>query len=232
MPVRDLTGKTIGLFTVLEFRGTIQVRENGRQASLWLVRCSRCGKESERGAFQILEQYKCCRFEDCKIRVRQDVMRGNTRQQIHGDTFTRLYRIWGGIRRRCYESQNHNYPNYGGRGITVCEEWNTERTGYPAFKEWALSHGYEEHLTIDRTDPNGNYSPENCEWKTWKEQALNKRSTIWIELSTGETVNLMAALKLYKRNHTTYTERIRLGWTPQEALETPPYKRPKRLGPS
>ena len=231
MPVRDLTGKTIGIFTVLEFRGTMQVRQNGRQASLWLVHCSRCGKESERGAFRILEQYKCCQFEDCQLRVRQEVMNGNDRQKIHGDTYTRLYRIWGGLKRRCYEPQNHNYPRYGGRGIQVCEEWLAKRTGYPAFKAWALSNGYESHLTIERLDVNGNYEPDNCTWATAKEQSLNKTTTVWVECNE-QRMTIMAALKLFNRHHGTYTSRIKAGWTPQEALETPPFKRPKRFGPS
>lgn len=86
--------------------------------------------------------------------------------------YERIYRIWGAMRNRCYSPLNEHYDLYGGRGICVCDEW----LDWNNFKNWALSNGYEEHLTIDRINGNGNYEPGNCRWATY-EQQMNNVST-------------------------------------------------------
>lgn len=96
------------------------------------------------------------------------------RSTKHNKCHTRLYRIWHGMRARCKYPSNPNYKDYGGRGIKVCDEWETS---FEAFQDWALANGYAENLTIDRKDTNGDYKPSNCRWATMKEQRHNRRDS-------------------------------------------------------
>lgn len=96
--------------------------------------------------------------------------------KTHDGSNSRLYGVWLGIRKRCFNPNEPSYPNYGGRGITVCNEWNE----FSFFREWALISGYDENAprgicTIDRIDVNGNYEPSNCRWVDMKIQRQNQR---------------------------------------------------------
>lgn len=97
----------------------------------------------------------------------------------HGDSKkTKLYGVWLTLRNRCFNKNHISFINYGQRGITVCSDWND----FCVFKNWALENGYQEGLTIDRINNDGNYEPSNCRWVTMKVQSYNKRD---IPTSTG-----------------------------------------------
>lgn len=84
----------------------------------------------------------------------------------------RLASIYQGMKQRCYNTKRPNYKYYGGRGIVICNEW---LNSFQAFNDWAMANGYQENLTIDRINTDGNYEPQNCRWATTKEQSTNKR---------------------------------------------------------
>lgn len=90
---------------------------------------------------------------------------------------TRLYSIWHDMKQRCSNPSLKKYPDYGGRGIRVCKEWEES---YRAFERWALGNGYTDFLTLDRRDVNGPYCPDNCRWATTMEQARNRRTNHYI----------------------------------------------------
>ncbi len=97
-------------------------------------------------------------------------------QRIHGESHdrkTRLYNIWVHMRNRCNNPNREAYKWYGGRGIKVCEEWNS----YSEFKKWAMSHGYTDDMTIDRIDTNLGYCPGNCRWLTRSDNSKHRQGT-------------------------------------------------------
>lgn len=132
----------------------------------------------------------------------------------HGQTDTRLYKIWTWMKYRCNSPNSKSYSDYGARGIKVCDEW----LKFEPFRDWALANGYREDLTIERKDNNGNYCPENCRWATKLEQANNKRTNVFITYN-GETHTasewgriLGVSAKLLRRRKSD-------GWTDEETIE-------------
>lgn len=136
------------------------------------------------------------------------------RMTTHGDSKSKLYAVWNMMMSRCYNPKTERYPRYGGRGISVCDEWNHN---YPAFRDWALSHGYQDGLTIDRIDVDGNYSPENCRWITNAEQMKNMSTNRYLS-HNGETHTLSDWARKVGITPATLHKRLKRGWSLEKAL--------------
>lgn len=111
------------------------------------------------------------------------------------------------MKRRCYEENNKDYFRYGGRGIIVCFEWMDKNNGFMNFYNWAMQNGYDDTLTLDRIDVNGNYEPSNCKWSTIKEQNTNTRVNRFITYR-GETKTLSQWAEEYEMIPETLSYRL------------------------
>jgi len=134
-------------------------------------------------------------------------------------TTRRLRHAWRHMLDRCYKSSCDSYPHYGGRGITVCQEW---RESFEAFKAWALANDYADDLTIERIDNDGNYEPQNCRWATIAEQNGNT-SRVRRVTAYGETKAIAEwarDVRCMVSYHTLYRRIVNLGWDVEKALET------------
>ena len=139
--------------------------------------------------------------------------------RTHGARRTRLYGVWNNMIRRCHNPKNPEYPRYGERGITVCDEW---RRDFMAFYTWALNEGYDEsaprgQYTIERKDNDGPYSPENCTLETAQNQANNTRRNRFITYK-GETKTVTQWARPLGINQTTLSRRILSGWPVEKAF--------------
>lgn len=138
------------------------------------------------------------------------------RSRTHGKSYTKLYGIWGSMIKRCRNPKDYHYKQYGGRGITVCDEW----FDYTTFESWALSNGYAEGLSIDRIEVNGNYCPQNCRWTTDYTQMNNRRNTYYLEYN-GVRLSLSEWSAQTGLRRETIRQRILAGWSIEKALTTP-----------
>ena len=163
--IHDLSGSRFGHLTV------IKLYEIKNKRSFWLCQCD-CGNE------KIVRSDALISFKTVScgcLKKKQDIINLHIKNR-HGFTYHPVYHIWTGMMNRCYSKCNSFYKDYGGRGITVCEEWHDVKN----FCEWAEKTGYRKPLTIERINVNGNYEPSNCTWITQAEQGLNKRNTVRI----------------------------------------------------
>lgn len=189
----DLTGKKFGKLEV------IGVHDTGSRKTYYVCQCD-CGNvKVVRADALISGATKSC---GC-IKKEQDKtnLTANHKHKMSG---TRIYETWQDMKRRCYNKQNARYDRYGGRGITVCDEW---LNNFQSFYDWAISNGYSDDLTIDRIDNDGNYEPSNCRWSTAKEQCNNRGSNINITIGNA-TKSLMCWCEIfnvdYKKVHARY----------------------------
>lgn len=133
----------------------------------------------------------------------------------HGMKHSRLYNIWCNMKARCNNPNHTYYANYGGKGITVCDEWND----FISFQEWALKNGYSDALTIDRIEVNEGYSPDNCRWASMKVQENNRSNNRLITFN-GITMSVAKwAEKSGVPYKTLYTRLFQLHWELERALQ-------------
>ena len=164
--MNDYTGQKFGMLTIL--------KREPHTRNRWICKCD-CGKEVSKAPYQFKHKEKSC---GCLCKANRDNI--GDRQRIHGLCKSRIYHTYQTMVARCYKPKTKCYKHYGGRGITVCDEWLGEN-GFINFKDWAFANGYTEELTIDRIDVNGNYEPDNCRWATKFEQAQNKTTSVYID---------------------------------------------------
>jgi len=148
--------------------------------------------------------------QSCGCLRRERVSKANTKHGKHG---TKLYQVWRGMFERCYNAKGRDYKNWGGRGITMCSEWQD----FKVFQSWAISNGYRESLQLDRINNNGNYSPHNCRWANPKEQAYNKRNTRLITID-NVTKTIAGWAEVTGLKNTTIVGRIKMGWSGNQLL--------------
>lgn len=160
----DIVGKKFNSLTIIE-----KVGKTKEKRYLFKCRCD-CGTE------KILEGrvVKSGKIMSCGNHNIEKVIEANT---THGLSKERIYKIHSKMKKRCFNPNDKNFKDYGGRGITVCEEWAKE-DGFLNFYKWSMQNNYQDILSIDRIDVNGNYEPSNCRWATDKMQQLNKRNTV------------------------------------------------------
>ena len=145
----------------------------------------------------------------------------------HGETGTRLHRIWKSMRTRATNRNRSQAKDYVLRGITICDEWSD----YMKFRDWALANGYKDNLTIDRIDNDGSYSPENCRWITYKEQCRNKRNTRIIVYNGTEYHTIKDLCIKLGMSYRLVQSRIRNGWPIDQAVSRFKFKTgPRKSG--
>lgn len=176
--LESLEGQHFGRLTAIKYVGIVNHRRT------WLCRCD-CGKEKIVSATHLttLHTQSCgCLAKENSLRIGRSIKHGLT---FENGKVTRLYRIWTCMKNRCFNPNTEQYVYYGSRGIKVCKEW----LDYKVFHDWALSHGYQDNLTIDRIDNDKDYEPDNCRWVTNIEQARNKRNSIFVDYN-GQHIGL------------------------------------------
>lgn len=197
----DITGNKYGKLTAIE-----RVGKDKYNNAVWLCKCD-CGntKIIDGKSLRDLHTKSC----GC---LKSESSRSRTLK--HNGTGTRLHSTWMSMKKRCYGAYYAEYYRYGGRGIKVCDEW---RNSFETFRDWALSHGYADNLTIDRINLDGDYEPDNCRWITKQEQAYNRSDSVFVEYDGKRQTIAEWAVEKNIDYHKLYY-RIKKGWSMERAL--------------
>lgn len=189
---KDLTGQKFGRLTV------IGLHETETRKTYWVCQCD-CGNikivRSDSLQNGSIRSCGCLKKEQDKINLE-----ANHKHNMSG---TRIYEIWQGMKKRCYNPRDLRYHRYGGRGITVCNEWKND---FKSFYLWAINHGYSENLTIDRIDNDKGYSPDNCRWADRTTQCRNRSTNVNITIGNS-TRTLTEWCEIFKVSYETVNAR-------------------------
>ena len=169
--IRDLTGNKYGLLTV------VGLSDTNTRKTYWVCQCD-CGNMKTVRSDSLL----CGAIKSCGCLKKAQDSVNLTKNHSHKMSGTRIYLEWQGMKGRCYNPHDPRYDRWGGRGISVCDEW---RDSFESFYEWAMAHGYSDELTIDRIDNDGNYTPDNCRWASQKQQSRNRSTNINITIGNS-----------------------------------------------
>lgn len=199
----DLSGHKFGRLIPIK-----RVENKGNYA-MWLCQCD-CGNTMVTRATSLKNGHT----QSCGCLHKERLRCAN---QKHGLYQHRIYSIYTHMIGRCYNKSEAGYESYGGRGVSVCDEWKND---FSEFAKWAFAHGYGDELTLDRIDVNGNYCPENCRWATYKEQANNTRKNHIIQYH-GETFTMREFCDKYHFSYSLLNSRLFRGWDLEKAIETP-----------
>lgn len=188
----NLVGERHGRLTVL--------RKSEKGRSRWICKCD-CGNTVE------LPTYKYLKYKSCGCLEKENKKTLSQKTTTHHATNTRLYHIWCGMKGRCLNPNTEHYDRYGGRGITICDEW---KESFESFRDWSITEGFKESSTgkeqsIERIDVNGNYEPNNCKWVTYKEQLQNKENTVFVTFRGTK----MSMMDFCRENGITYHHFVR-----------------------
>ena len=206
----NLVGMKFGRLTVMDRESPKSKKAKG----LWVCKCE-CGNVIKVNTSDL----KSGNTTSCGCKRKETLRQLRTK---HGESNTRLYNVWSDMKKRCYNTKNVDYKNYGGRGITVCDEW----MDFQNFYEWAIANGYDEtaprgQCTIDRIDVDGCYEPENCRWVDRYIQMNNKRNNRILTYN-GESHTLAEWCEIVNIPYNCLKSRLnKLHWSVEKTLTTP-----------
>lgn len=212
----DITGERFGRLVAIE-RAQNESGSKDRH-SLWLCQCD-CGKtvlvklDKLRGGDT--KSCGCYKRDLCAERIKKFNEAHPKARRKHGQSGKKLYWAYQHMMARCYNETNERFSNYGGRGISVCDEWRKNPT---SFIEWSLQNGFCDDLTLDRINVDGNYEPTNCRWVDWKTQRNNKTTSVYITVN-GQKLTLALLSEKYGIPLGTVWWRYHNGWTPENIIK-------------
>ena len=206
----DISGKRFGNLVAIEREQDVvqpNGRRNGRRRVVYKCRCD-CGNIVTVRA----DHLRSGATKSCGCMQRELL---SSRQTTHGQSKTHLYGVWNSMKSRCYNSATQFFYRYGGRGITVCDEW---RNDFESFRSWSEATGYRDGMTLDRKDNDLGYSSDNCRWTDRVTQANNRSSNRMLTLD-GETHNVTEWAAIIGADPRKLFNRVYAGWSDAEILK-------------